>query len=129
MLRDGAIPIFSFEDVLTEYYSLFGNIIDAEKASEFNLSKLYSSIYSQNTKNIVIEEKVKSIDFEKNSKNINLTLSKNAKIVYNYLDKDFFTIDDLLGTNLNVNDIFTAVTELELNGVVKAVPGGRYTKV
>ena len=66
---------------------------------------------------------------EKNLKNQNLTLSKNAEIVYNYLDKDFFTVDDLSEVNLNVTEIFTAVTELELSGLVKAVPGGRYTKI
>ena len=62
------------------------------------------------------------------SENINLTLSKNAEIVYNSINIEFFTIDDLGDTGLSVGDIFSAVTELELSGLVRAVPGGRYSK-
>ena len=133
LLRDGAIPIFKFEDVLSEYYSSFGNIIDVEKSVKFNLSTLYNSLYNVNfskQREEYIEKNAENATYnEKNLKNQNLTLSKNAEIVYNYLDKDFFTVDDLSEVNLNVTEIFTAVTELELSGLVKAVPGGRYTKI
>ena len=133
LLRDGAIPIFKFEDVLSEYYSSFGNIIDVEKSVKFNLSTLYNSLYNVNfskQREEYIEKNAENATYnEKNLKNQNLALSKNAEIVYNYLDKDFFTVDDLSEVNLNVTEIFTAVTELELSGLVKAVPGGRYTKI
>lgn len=133
LLRDGAIPVFKFDDILSEYYSSFGNIIDVEKSLNYNLSKIYNSLYNSNTsvKTLnLIDNKVEIRNSnEKNTKNHNLTLSKNAEIVYNYLDKDFFTVDDLSDVNLNVTEIFTAVTELELSGLVKAVPGGRYTKI
>lgn len=134
LLRDGAIPVFKFEDILSEYYSEFGNIIDVEKSMNYNLSNVYNSLYNtKNTSHIKSTKTSNSNNFYEESKKIcknqNLTLSKNAEIVYNYLDKDYFLIDDLSETNLNVTDIFTAVTELELLGLVKAVPGGRYTKI
>lgn len=133
LLRDGAIPVFKFEDILSEYYFAFGNIIDVEKSLNYNLSKLYNSLYNSNivakTANLINNKAEILNSDEKNTKNHNLTLSKNAEIVYNYLDKDFFTVDDLSDVNLNVTEIFTAVTELELSGLVKAVPGGRYIKI
>ena len=63
------------------------------------------------------------------AKKSNETLSKKAEIVYNRINSDFFTIDDLRETGFSVSEIFSAVTELELRGLVKAVPGGRYTKL
>ena len=130
----GAKPIFDVEDILCEYYNSFGNIIDLDKAKSFNLSKLYKAVYkkanvSTNTpkKSVTMGEKQGSGKlFAKKS---NETLSKKAEIVYNRINSDFFTIDDLRETGFSVSEIFSAVTELELRGLVKAVPGGRYTKL
>jgi predicted transcriptional regulator of viral defense system len=52
--------------------------------------------------------------------------SKNAKIIYNQLDKQIFTVDDLLSLDLNSVDILSALGELELYGFISSVPGGRY---
>lgn len=134
LLRDGAKPVFDIEDIISEYLHIYGNIIDTDKAKSFGLSKLYNSLYgrspSDNSAAKITAESKKSPVSEKNiSKNFNETLSKNAQIVYNYLDIDFFTVDDLYDTGLSVSDIFSAVTELELSGLIKAVPGGRYSKL
>ena len=59
--------------------------------------------------------------------NLPVSLSNEAKIVYNQLDKQIFTCDDLLSPELNSNDILSALGELELYGYVSLIPGGRYT--
>ncbi len=129
LIKDGAIPVFKVEDIVSEYTHLFGNIIDMERSAEFNLKGLYNAKKKVKTP-IVNSEQIN--DLKLNSKNFsektNFALSKNAEIVYNNINIDFFTIDDLADSGLSVADLFSAVTELELLGLVKAVPGGRYSK-
>ncbi len=129
LLKDGAIPVFGISDVTNEYMHLYGNIIDIKKAEEFDLKALYRSKYlSRKT-----EQKThKTKEIEKPEKIIseisNFVLSKNAEMVYNSINIEFFTIDDFADSGLSVADLFSAVTELELAGLIKAVPGGRYKK-
>lgn len=134
LLRDGAIPIFRFDDILCEYMNSYGNIIDTEKAKKYDLAGLYSSLYMgaglqpQTVKRVGKEPANAASEknlFEKTKE----TLSKNAEIVYNCIISDFFTVDDLGQTELSLSDIFSALTELELAGLISAVPGGRYSKI
>lgn len=111
LLRDGAKPILDVSDIFGEYIVRFPDKINIEKAFE--------PITKANTK--------KSI--QKNEKNLPETLSKEAKIVYNYLDKQKFLPEDILGTGLSSNEILSALIELEMELLVKAVPGGMYEKL
>ena len=122
LLRDGAKPVFDADDIFNEYYSDFSNIINKENAKRINLSKLYQKKTKNTVSHVSKTEKTK-----KSKKNIIEGLSKNAKIVYNFINMDIFTIDDLLGCELSFDDILVSLTELELFGYVKAIPGGRYS--
>ena len=62
---------------------------------------------------------------QKSKKIIANNLSKNAKIVYNQLDKPIFMLDEINCT-LTANEMLAAVTELEILGYIEALPGGRY---
>ncbi|MBQ9769949.1 MAG: hypothetical protein IJW27_07060, partial [Clostridia bacterium] len=64
---------------------------------------------------------------KKIKKKINETLPKYAEIVYNYIDTDLFTADDLINCGLPFEEILSGITQLELYGYIKALPGGRYT--
>lgn len=57
------------------------------------------------------------------------SLSKEAKIVYNNLNKQKFTVDDLIGLEVKDEDILSALTELEVDGFIKALPGGYYERL
>lgn len=107
LLRDGAIPLLDAKDIFNEYLSSFPEQIDIEKAFEKDISKT----------NVKLQKKLK------------LGLSKDAEMVYNSLDKRKFTADDLLALSLNEDDILSALTELEIEGVIKALPGGVYEVV
>ena len=122
LLKDGAKPVFDADDIFNEYYGAFGNIINKENAKRVNLSKLL-----QNKRQNPVSQATHTEKTKKSKKNIIEGLSKNAKIVYNFINMDIFTIDDLLGCELSFDDILVSLTELELFGYVKAIPGGRYS--
>ncbi len=104
LLRDGAIPLLSANDIFNQYLSKFPEIIDTQAA--------------------FAEEIVPEV--EKKEKNLNFALSKEAKIVYNNLNKQKFTADDLINLNLSDDELLSVLTELEIEGFIKALPGGMY---
>ncbi len=108
LLRDGAKPLIDTLDIFNEYLSSYCDVLDIEKA----FSK--------------IENKDKTKENKKIQKNIKETLSKEAKIVYNYLDIPMFCIDDLSGCGLSADLILSALTELELENLITPIPGGKY---
>lgn len=130
LLRDGARPVFEAEDIFNEYMGMYPNIIDVERAKGMNLSKLYRTLHSPKMPDVssvkadILPSEHDNV--KKIKKNIDETLPKSVKIVYNYIDTDLFTVDDLLCCGLSFEDILSAVTQLELYGYIKAVPGGRY---
>lgn len=107
LLRDGAKPLLDASDVFGEYIYQF--------ADKINIAKAFEKVQN--------DEKI-----EKNRKNFIKTLSNEAKIVYNYLDKQKFTADDLLEAGLDDTVVLSALTELEMEGIIKAQPGGAYIK-
>ncbi len=121
LLRDGAKPLLELADIVTEYLPLFPHKIKPDKA------------YSQKLQVISLEKKEKPKKEEKiiknNKKILQENLSNNAKMVYNYLDKEFFYVDDLIGLPLTNSQILAAITELEIFGYIKAMPGGKYSLV
>ncbi len=105
LLRDGAIPLLSALDVFNQYVNQFPDTIDVVKAFEK-------------------DENAKSD--KKIQKNLPIGLSNEAKIVYNNLNSQKFTVDDLLNVDLSDDLLISALTELEIEGLIKAMPGGNY---
>ena len=117
LLRDGAKPLIDASDIFNEYIPRFPDKINIERAySGHILSDTVKNEAKSETKN------------QKSEKNLNETLSKEAKIVYNYLDKQKFLPEDLLGCGLSSQQLLSALTELEMEFLIKAVPGGMYEK-
>ncbi len=104
LLRDGAIPLLNSSDIFNQYIVKFPEIINIEKAFADDF-----------------EEKDKKI-----KKNLNFVLSKEAQIVYNNMNKQKFTADDFPSLELDDNELLSALTELEIEGVIRALPGGAY---
>lgn len=133
LIKDGATPLFSADDIFDEYINQFPNIIDVTKAKKTNLSKLYKTLNSpkfyESSDSFSGETQPKSEEDKKIRKNIDETLPNYLKVVYNYIDKDVFTVDDILLCGLSFEEVLTAVTELELYGYIKAIPGGRYSLI
>ena len=111
LLRDGAIPLLEATDILNEYASSFPDKINIERA------------YSQENNDNSIEKNTKK------KKIFDIPLSKEAKMIYNQLDKPQFYPDDLDKCNLDNDEILSALIELEISGVIRALPGGKYALV
>ncbi len=115
LLRDGAKPLLDTSDIFNEYIVRFPDKINIEKA------------YS---KRIVNSEKSKKTEeTEKIEKNFNIPLSKEAKIVYNNLVKQIFLPEEINNTGLTAQQLLAALTELEMEFIIEALPGGRYKVV
>ena len=104
MLRDGAIPLLDTMDIFNLYRETFLGKIDVEKAFADDKEEIS----------------------KKTQKKLQLGLSNDAKIVYNNLNSQKFTADDLIGLDLNDDQLLAALTELEIEGIIKALPGGSY---
>ena len=104
LLRDGAIPLLNAADIFNQYITKYPDHIDIEKA--------------------FLKDSPKS--FEKTQKNLHLGLSNEAKIVYNNLNNQKFTADELINLNLSDDQLISALTDLEIEGLIKALPGGIY---
>lgn len=115
LLRDGARAIVDLSDIFNEYIPRFPDKINIEKAYD-----------SKIIKEKPIENKVSHKDNIKISKKLNESLSKEAKIVYNYIDKQKFLPEEIINTGLTAGQILSALTELEMEFMIKAVPGGMY---
>ena len=118
LLRDGAKPLLELADIITEYLPKFPHKIKPEKAYSVKISMGNEKDTQKNTEKPI-----------KTKKNIEETLSKNAKIVYNYLDKQIFYVDDLAELSISNSEIIASLTELEIFGYIKAQPGGKYTLI
>ncbi len=104
LLEDGAKPLLKTYNIFNEYIPLYPDKINVEKAYKREPNP-------QNTKN--------------NKKILNETLSNQAKIVYNYLDSEKFYPDEL-NTGLTATELLSALTELEMEFIIRALPGGQY---
>ena len=111
LLRDGAKPVLDASDIFSEYIVRFPDKINIEKAFD----------------GPILDNKEKS--YKKIEKNLPETLSKEAKIVYNYLDKQKFLPEDISGCGIDGDSIISALTELEMEMLIKAIPGGMYEKL
>ncbi|MBE6732904.1 MAG: DNA-protecting protein DprA [Ruminococcaceae bacterium] len=114
LLRDGVHPLLDAGDIFREYISVYGDKIDIEKAYKKEKSET---------------EPVKSKKAQKIQKNLPSGLSKTAQMLYNSLNKQKFSADDLLGFKISDDELIAAITELEMEHLIKACAGGFYEKI
>lgn len=109
LLRDGAKPLIDMSDIFSEYIPRFPDKIDLKRA----YGKEKDTPEKQETKPV-------------HKKLSNETLSKQAKIVYNHLDKHKFYPEEINNTGLSTDEILAALTELEIELLIRSLPGGCY---
>lgn len=115
LLRDGATAILDLSDIFNEYIPRFPDKINIAKAYDTKIISEKPEKVASKDKKVVIK-----------SKKFNETLSKEAKIVYNCIDKQKFLPEEIKGTSLSSGQLLSALTELEMEFIIKAVPGGMY---
>lgn len=135
LIKNGAKPVFSAMDILSEYEYLYGDLIDFSKA-ETSLSQIPYVEYRKNSKKEVSQETVIKKEVEKVKKQVEIkekkselddSFSVEAKKVYSVLSSEPTHVDDILRqTALKMSDVLSALTELELMGEVEGVEGKKY---
>lgn len=106
LLQICAKPAMNANDILDEYVDLYSGI------------KLNNVIKNKIEVNTYNEEKEKSLPEN---------LSDTAKKVYEKLTENPIHIDDITSVlELKTEEILQAITELELNSLIEALPGKRY---
>jgi len=115
LLRDGARAILDLSDIFNEYIPRFPDKINIEHAYD---TKILGENQEAQQKNEKKSEKI--------SKKVSETLSNEGKIVYNCIDKQKFLPEEIKNTGLSATEILSALTELEMEFLIKAVPGGMY---
>ena len=151
LLKDGAIPVFSCDDVSNEYINNFSHrlnfipnnleLVSIERKFNTHSGNGNSSRISK--EEIKASKPVREIDSELNQLEKEMNDGKTLAITATYVDtSDLSEIqkriyDELSGgamhvdhlcekLSLDISIIFTELTELELLGIVKSLSGKRY---
>ncbi len=132
LIKNGAKPVFSAMDILSEYEYLYGDLIDFSKA-ETSLSQIPYVEYRKTKKTVITEKptiKEKLVKEEKSKekkKELDNSFSDEAKKVYSVLSSEPTHVDDILRqTALKMSDVLSALTELELMGEIESIEGKKY---
>ena len=133
LIKNGAKPVFSAMDILSEYEYLYGDLIDFSKA-ETSLSQIPYVEYRKGkketavTKQPVMEKKLVKEEVKKEKKKeLDNSFSDEAKKVYSVLSGEPTHVDDILRqTALKMSDVLSALTELELMGEIESIEGKKY---
>lgn len=154
LLQEGAFPVYSASDVLNEYLFAFPHKLKLDKASiPINEDDIYLRLqkkYSKKTDVSKINDKKKDkksiISVVKNKltketkkediikptqkiipKELPFEADENTKKVFDCILKGPVSLENIVEkSKLNASDVMFALTELEINGVINTLPGGRY---
>lgn len=132
LIKNGAKPVFSAEDILSEYEYLYGDLFDMEKARE----PLNTLKYVDYRKPKSEREKVEKVTAPEEPRKepskpvLDDSVSENAKKVFEVLKDEPLHIDDIVrATGMKMNIVLSSLTELELMGVAQQMTGKKYRSV
>lgn len=115
LLREGAKPVFNAMDVLEEYAERFPDLLD--------IDKIETTLKTENQRAKPIPEKEQV--FEKPT--VSQEISDKARLVCDAFTKEIMQADELiLSTGLSAVEFMSAMTELELLGVIEPLAGKNY---
>lgn len=131
LLRDGAKPLIEPLDILEEYANDYPDKIDLEKITEsaegLTLGKFIDKIFGRSDKPKEKKINIFSKITEKFTKSADVSvLSADAQKIYKTANEDFCADELVEPLGVSITEVQSAIMELELSGIVKSVPGGRY---
>lgn len=115
LLRDGAKPVFNAMDVLEEYAERFPDLLDIDRIETTLKTEAHRSKSAPK----------KAQTFEKPI--VSQKISDKARLVCDAFNKEIMQADELiLSTGLSAVEFMSAMTELELLGVIEPLAGKNY---
>lgn len=126
LIRQGATPVFSPNDILDVYYGKYFDMLGDVKP--FPNDEILRRTQRYLTKTFVPEKKTSAPEIKvETKKNAPDYLTESAKKVYDFLDAEPKHIDEIInGCGLTTEQTLSAVTELEIYGLVQQLSGRRY---
>lgn len=125
LIQDGARPIFCAKDVLEEYSYIYPDILDLSKAQV----PIFSSQQKRqtNAQNQGLKSQAMAQQKPVAKKALVDSLSKTACSIYAQFGDEPLHINDIAQqTNIEINSILSALTELEILGYISLVQGRKY---
>ena len=128
LLRDGAVPVRNAEDILSYYDFL------RERKKKQSLKRAVSqSLLQKSPKQKKSPERTKadasSSDLQKKEQDVIGRISSDARFIYEKMPSAPIGVEELMQcTGLSIGMLFSVLTELEVDGLISALPGGRYQK-
>ncbi len=129
LIKNGAKPVFSAEDILSEYEYCYGDLFDIEKASKPLSEVQYVDYRKPKAKR---EKQTPEPTTQKKTtpvirRELGDDVSEDAKVIYTALNEEPMHIDDIVRvTGMKMNIVLSSLTELELIGAVEQVTGKKY---
>ena len=115
LLREGAKPVFNAMDVLEEYAERFPDLLD--------IDRIETTLKTEAQRSKSAPKKVQT--FEKPI--VSQKISDKARLVCDAFNKEIMQADELiLSTGLSAVEFMSAMTELELLGVIEPLAGKNY---
>ena len=134
LIKNGAKPVFTAEDVLSEYEYLYGDLLDLSNAKvnvasvpyvDYRKKKSVAQV-NQSKKDVPIKTEVTPVK-KTERKTLPEDMSEEAKTVYSVLNENGVHIDDIVReTNFKMNIVLSSLTELELLDFVQLESGKKY---
>lgn len=136
LIKDGASPVFHARDILEALPAPFFPDMEKAFSKDVHLAALYNRAYPQTGKNAQIRNKttpaVKNEDKTpaEKKKDLPAGISEAAAAVYRDFSPNGEYMDTLIAkTGLGSGRVLSAVTELEIYGLLQAAAGGKYVLV
>lgn len=132
LIIEGAKPVFSAKDILP--WAKVTRTVTEKTGLPFENIELEASSYKKRGKKKTSDNEKTETVIEKEEKNsekiqkINMeTISKNAEIVYNIMSDGICDSDSIIReSGLEVRKVLSALTELEMNGIILKVNADTY---
>ncbi len=140
LLRDGAIPVFDSRDILNEYYSVYAHRLNysADIFSQRSESGLFGKNKNQEPTPVRqsrrssrpksrSEESAEPVIERRPLPDLSGLTDSRRRIVEYILSNGIVLFDEIAENVEETSDLEMALTELELDGIIRSLSGNRYT--
>ena len=128
LVRNGAKAVFSPNDILEEYcYRFYDKLNIKERFADDEIIRRAQTYLENKQEKVVPQEKTVKSEPEKEKKEAPSYLTENALKVYELLGVAPMHVDEIISAcNLSTDKVLSAITELEIYGLVTQLSGRRY---
>lgn len=128
LIHDGAKPVFTALDIVEEYYYRYPDRLSIENA-DVPLSSALQEYTAANENIITKPKKAEKPTVKAEPKPLPAGAGENAKSVYNAIDGETDLDEIVTESGLSIQKALSAITELEMYGVIEMLPGRKYKKI